>query len=119
MYYTIITHVDLRETKGLAEITHRFSSSIDLHSVQLPQNSSALHFLRGVGVPNEWIDFYCTLMMHPIQYYSIFISYSSKDEILAKRLHADLQDHGVRCWDMTTIRAKLGHLTECDGLMDP
>ena len=37
-------------------------------------------------------------MMHPIQYHSCFISYSSKDELFAKRLRADLQDRGVRCW---------------------
>jgi TIR domain len=36
--------------------------------------------------------------MTPIQYYSCFISYSSSDEVLARRLHADLQDKGVRCW---------------------
>jgi hypothetical protein len=64
----------------------------------LPQDGSALHFLRGCGVPDEWIDFYRSTMMHPIQYYSVFISYSSKDEQLARRLHADLQDKGVRCW---------------------
>lgn len=34
----------------------------------------------------------------PIDYYSCFISYSSADEALAKRLHADLQAAGVRCW---------------------
>jgi hypothetical protein len=33
-----------------------------------------------------------------IQYYSCFISYSSKDDAFAKRLHADLQNTGVRCW---------------------
>jgi len=37
-------------------------------------------------------------MVDPIQYYSCFISYSSKDEMLARRLHADLQAKGVRCW---------------------
>jgi hypothetical protein len=37
-------------------------------------------------------------MMHSIQYHSVFISYSTEDDLLAKRLHADLQDHGVRCW---------------------
>jgi TIR domain len=57
-----------------------------------------LHFLRGVGVPEEWIAFYQSTMMYPIQYHSCFISYSSKDEALARRLHADLQDQGVRCW---------------------
>jgi hypothetical protein len=37
-------------------------------------------------------------MMQPIQYHSVFISYSSQDHLLAHRLHADLQAHGVRCW---------------------
>jgi hypothetical protein len=32
------------------------------------------------------------------KYYSCFISYSSKDEAFADRLHAELQINGVRCW---------------------
>jgi hypothetical protein len=34
----------------------------------------------------------------PIDYYSVFISYSNKDAALAERLYADLQAQGVRCW---------------------
>jgi uncharacterized protein YjbI with pentapeptide repeats len=33
-----------------------------------------------------------------IQYYSCFISYSSRDQEFAQRLHDDLQNNGVRCW---------------------
>lgn len=33
-----------------------------------------------------------------ITYNSCFISYSNKDEALARRLYTDLQTHGVRCW---------------------
>jgi hypothetical protein len=33
-----------------------------------------------------------------IQFYTCFISYSGKDELFTKRLHADLRDKGVRCW---------------------
>ena len=36
--------------------------------------------------------------MSPIQFYSCFISYSSKNRDFAERLHADLQAKGVRCW---------------------
>jgi hypothetical protein len=39
-----------------------------------------------------------SLVSNPIEYYSCFISYSSKDEDLAKRLYADLQSNHVRCW---------------------
>jgi hypothetical protein len=95
---TIFTFLDLRTTKGIIEITHQGPSIIELQTVKLPQDGSALHFLRGAGVSDEWIDIYRSTMMKPIQYYSCFISYSSSDETLAKRLHADLQDHGVRCW---------------------
>lgn len=98
LYGTTIAKNDLRTTKGLTKIHYRGPSHIELFSVQLPQDGSALHFLRGVGVPDEWIDFYRAYMMRPIQYYSCFIAYSSKDELLAKRLHADLQAEGVRCW---------------------
>ncbi len=37
-------------------------------------------------------------MLHPVQYHSCFISYAHQDGNPARRLHADLQDHGVRCW---------------------
>ena len=34
----------------------------------------------------------------PIEFHSCFISYSTKDQEFAERLHADLQAKGVRCW---------------------
>ena len=36
--------------------------------------------------------------MLPVDFYSCFISYSSKDQGFAERLYADLQSKGVRCW---------------------
>lgn len=95
---TLFADLDLRTVKGLAELRHDGPSSIELYTVQLPQDGSALHFLRGCGVPDEWIDDYRAHTMSPIQYHSCFISYSSKDDALARRLHADLQARGVRCW---------------------
>jgi TIR domain/Pentapeptide repeats (8 copies) len=98
LWETIFANLDLRSVQGLIEIRHRGPSVVSLHSIQLPQDGSALHFLRGAGIPDEWIDFYRSTMMHPIQYQSVFISYSSDDENISKRLHADLQANGVRCW---------------------
>jgi hypothetical protein len=57
-----------------------------------------LVFLRGVGLPENVIDYLPSLVGQPIQYYSCFISYSSLDDEFAQRLHADLQNNGVRCW---------------------
>jgi TIR domain len=55
-------------------------------------------FLRGCGVPEGFIIYMRSLTANPIQFYSCFISYSSKDHSFAERLHADLQIRGVRCW---------------------
>lgn len=33
-----------------------------------------------------------------IEFYSLFISYSTHDQVFAERLHADLQAKSVRCW---------------------
>ncbi|HLG63867.1 MAG TPA: toll/interleukin-1 receptor domain-containing protein [Ktedonosporobacter sp.] len=95
---TVFTNLDLRAVKGLAEINHVGPSPVLLHTVQLPSDGSALHFLRGAGVPDEWIDFWRSTTMSPVHYHSVFISYTSKDEALAHRLYTDLQDRGVRCW---------------------
>jgi uncharacterized protein YjbI with pentapeptide repeats len=98
IHQTIFAQVDLREALGLTEMIHLGPSHVELYSVQFPQDGSALHFLRGVGLPDEWIGFHRSSTMRPIQYHSCFISYAHQDEMLARRLHADLQDQGVRCW---------------------
>jgi hypothetical protein len=46
------------------------------------------------------IEYLPSLFNQAVQFYSCFISYRAKgeDEEFAKRLYADLQDRGVRCW---------------------
>jgi hypothetical protein len=39
-----------------------------------------------------------SLVANPIEFYSCFISYSTKDQEFADRLYADLQNKNVRCW---------------------
>lgn len=95
---TIFASIDLREVRGLTELHYHGRSRVELHTVQLPHDGSAIYFLRGCGVPDEWIGFWRSTMMHPIQYHSCFISYTHQDNNLAHRLHSDLQGHGVRCW---------------------
>jgi hypothetical protein len=51
-------------------------------------------------VPESIISYLPSLLgaMEPIQFYSCFISYSSKDDPFVRRLHADLQAKHIRCW---------------------
>jgi hypothetical protein len=60
--------------------------------------SLPLPFLRGVGLPDALIEYLPSILKQAVQHYSCFISYSAKDDEFVSRLHADLQDKGVRCW---------------------
>jgi TIR domain len=55
-------------------------------------------FLRGIGLPDEWITYIPSLVGDGIQFFSCFISYSSLDKPFAVRLHDSLQSKGIRCW---------------------
>src|SRR5512135_3557676 len=70
------------------------------HALPLARGKSPEAFLRGCGVPEALITYLPSLIgaMSPIQFYSVFISYSSKDRDFADRLYADLQAKGIRCW---------------------
>jgi hypothetical protein len=49
-------------------------------------------------LPDNLIEYLPSLREDAIQFFSCFISYSTKDQLFADRLHADLQNKGVRCW---------------------
>lgn len=93
-----MTAVDLRDVVGLDTVVHYGPSSLGLDTIELSQGQIPDIFLRGCGVSDRLIEYLPSLTTQAIQYYSTFISYSSTDEALAKRLHADLQAAGVRCW---------------------
>ena len=82
---------------GLDSCVHPGPSTID-HRTLAKSGKLPLAFLRGCGVPDALIDYLPSLLGEVLQFYSCFISYSSKDQDFAERLHADLQDKGVRCW---------------------
>ena len=79
-------------------MVHQGPSSIGIDTVYASQGRIPEVFLRGAGVPDEFITYMRSLVARPIEFYSCFISYSSKDQEFAERLHADLQARGVRCW---------------------
>ena len=92
-----LANVDLSGCKNLDAIRHHGPSTIDIRTLQR-SGRLPLAFLRGVGLPDTLIEYLPSLLGQAIQHYSCFISYSSKDDEFAHRLHADLQDKGVRCW---------------------
>ncbi|MCA1566941.1 MAG: toll/interleukin-1 receptor domain-containing protein [Acidobacteria bacterium] len=98
MGFTTLARIDLSEAKGLETVRHVFPSTIGIDTIYKSQGNIPELFLHGCGVPDEFITYMRSLVAHPIQFYSCFISYSSKDQDFANRLYADLQSKGVRCW---------------------
>ena len=95
---TIFNDVDLSQVAGLATCIHRYQSCLDSRTL-IRSGPLPLNFLRGCGLSDKYIKYIPSLFQDTvIQFYSCFISYSSADVEFAKRLHADLQNVGVRCW---------------------
>jgi hypothetical protein len=94
---TLLCDVDLSGAYRLEVVHHIGPSFIDERTLRqswpLPEV-----FLRGVGLSNDFIRYLPSLMGQALEFYSCFISHSSKDEEFAVRLYADLQSNGVRCW---------------------
>ena len=90
--------VDLSQTKGLETVYHLGPSEISISTIYLSQGKIPFEFLRGAGVPDNFIEYMHSLTGTAFEFYSCFISYSSKDQPFAERIYADLQANGVRCW---------------------
>jgi hypothetical protein len=91
-------NVDLSTVKGLDKVVHNGPSTIGIDTIYESRGNIPESFLKGAGVPDNFIAYVGSLVGKPIEFYSCFISYSTKDQAFAERLHADLQANSVRCW---------------------
>ena len=95
---TLFGSVDLSSCSGLDSVEHSAPSTLGVDSIIRSRGRIPENFLRGVGLPDEWIDYIPSLVGDGIQFFSCFISYSSLDKPFAVRLHDALQGKGIRCW---------------------
>jgi len=95
---TDLGNTDLSTARGLSTVNHAGPSTIGIDTIYKSGGKIPDVFLRGCGVPDGFIAYIGSMVGRPIEFYSCFISYSTKDQEFAERLHADLQAKGVRCW---------------------
>jgi uncharacterized protein YjbI with pentapeptide repeats len=97
---TTFANVDLREIEGLERIKHRGPSEVGVSTIYRSEGNIPEVFLRGCGVPADFITQIPSLVAaaQPIQFYSCFISYSSKDGEFARRLHSRMREVELRVW---------------------
>jgi uncharacterized protein YjbI with pentapeptide repeats len=100
MTEAIFAGIDLREVKELESVQHHGPSYISIDTIYQSEGKIPEIFLRGCGVPDEFITQIPSLVaaMQPIQFHSCFISYSSNDEDFARRLHERMRASGLRVW---------------------
>jgi hypothetical protein len=106
---TIFADTDLSNVSGLDSCSHMSPSTIDYRTL-IKSGNLPIRFLRGCGLPDIFIEFLPSLLNDPLQFYSCFISYSSKNQLFTDRLYSDLQNKGVRCW-LATEDLKIGDKT--------
>jgi uncharacterized protein YjbI with pentapeptide repeats len=109
-------NTSLGNARFLEAVTHVGPSSIAVDTLErtvsdLTKGASNQHgieiFLEGAGTPQEYIEFFRSRIGKPIQFYSAFISYSTKDQAFADRLYADLRQENIRVW-LATEDLKIG-----------
>ena len=111
LYKTVFGFTDLSHVKNLVSCIHEGPSIID-HDTLCRSGRLPLSFLRGVGLPDRMIKVLPSKPSDkPIPYNTCFIGYSHEDESFARRIHADMQDRGIRCWLCPEDMKKRDHTT--------
>jgi uncharacterized protein YjbI with pentapeptide repeats len=98
LVFTNFSDIDLSVVKGLDNVRHIGPSTIGIDTLYRSRGRISDIFLHGCGVPENLIIYSHSLIGQPIQFYSCFVSYSSKNQMFADRLYADLRNKDVRCW---------------------
>ncbi len=98
MGWTTFGNVDLSSSKELDTVHHHGPSTIGIDSIYCSQGVISETFLRGAGVPSDFITYMKSLIGQPVEFYSCFISHASKDEDFAKRLYSRMRDENLRVW---------------------
>ena len=104
---TIFADVDLSQAVALDEVVHHGPSTIGIDSIFRSQGNIPKIFLQGAGVPDSFIQYAGSSIQSPTQYYSCFISHSTKNQEFVDRLYADFKNNNVRCW-LATEDLKIG-----------
>ena len=99
-FRTTFANVNLARARGLVSSRLIGPSTIGIDTLFRSAGKVPEEFLRGCGVPESVIANRFALIgaLEPIQFYSCFISYSTKNEDFAKRLHSKMREQRMRVW---------------------
>jgi len=97
--HTVFANVDISCAKDLDAVRNFGPSPIGIDTLYASNGKIPESFLRDAGVPEDVIELARSLRCGPpIQWHSCFISYSTKDEDFARRLHSRMREANMRAW---------------------
>jgi uncharacterized protein YjbI with pentapeptide repeats len=96
--FTVFADVDLSLAANLERAIHNGPSTLGIDAIYRSNGKIPEKFLRDAGVPESAIHFILSLQNSPSEYYSCFISHSTKDKKFIECLYKDLRKAGIRCW---------------------
>jgi uncharacterized protein YjbI with pentapeptide repeats len=96
--WTVFANNDLSSVIGLERVHHKGPSTIGIDTIFRSDGNIPESFLRGAGVPDNFITYARSLVGSAVNFYSCFISYSTKDEEFARRLYSRMRDDHLRVW---------------------
>lgn len=97
---TIFGNIDLSKVKELDTVNHFGPSTVSIDAFYKSAGNIPEIFLRGCGVPDDFIALFQSQFgqQQAIQFYSCFISYSTKDNEIAQKLYNRMRDEHLRVW---------------------
>ena len=90
--------IDLSMAKGLHSMKHFGPSTVGIDTIQQSKGQISEAFLKGAGIPQEFIAYINSLSKEAFDHDSCFISYSNDDRDFAEKLRNDLQNNDIHCW---------------------
>lgn len=128
LQWSLLVDMDLSQVKGLETVRHYGGSSIGVDTIERSRGGIPESFLQGCGLSALEIEYVklAAPSLKPEQVNAIveqirqirlhgegqpgpcFIGFDPHNEEFARHLHADLQQHGIRCW-FTPVHHKFGN----------
>ncbi len=98
--WATLANTDLSTARNLEKVRNEYPSTIGIDTIIKSKGKIPEEFLRGCGVPDNWITYIPSLIasMQPFEFYSCFLSHSSQDAEFCDKLHARLEDAKVPVW---------------------
>lgn len=98
MWGAILAGNDLCKVTGLETVDHSGPSYVGADTLLRSNGKIPDVFLRGCGLPDDFISYVPSFGGSAFDFYSCFISHNKADKQFARQLHDRLQGRGIRCW---------------------